>query len=158
MWTAIVDGKVTTVETKENTWSVGDFYESYSVDSDGYYEAGDDFDGDSSKTDDKAEYSLNSLSYSSGTLTINGSTYVTLSDTQIVLVMAPKGSSDLTDIMKDADADYEVRTPSGSALANLFKNYELNGKAYVTYADDVTDTDLATVLYVVVTSATEVKN
>ena len=158
VWTAIVDGKVTTVETKENTWSVGDFYESYSVDSDGYYEAGDDFDGNSSKTDDKAEYSLNSLSYSSGTLTINGSTYVTLSDTQIVLVMAPKGSSDLTDIMKDADADYEVRTPSGSALANLFKNYELEGKAYVTYADDVTDTDLATVLYVVVTSATEVKN
>ena len=158
VWTAIVDGKVTTVETKENTWSVGDFYESYSVDSDGYYEAGDDFDGNSSKTDDKAEYSLNSLSYSSGTLTINGSTYVTLSDTQIVLVMAPKGSSDLTDIMKDADADYEVRTPSGSALSNLFKNYELDGKAYVTYADDVTDTDLATVLYVVVTSATEVKN
>src|SRR5699024_6522251 len=49
VWTAIVDGKVTTVETKENTWSVGDFYESYSVDSDGYYEAGDDFDGNSSK-------------------------------------------------------------------------------------------------------------
>ena len=156
VWTAIVDGKVTTVETKENTWSVGDFYESYSVDSDGYYEAGDDFDGNSSKTDDKAEYSLNSLSYSSGTLTINGSTYVTLSDTQIVLVMAPKGSSDLTDIMKDADADYEVRTPSGSALANLFKGYTIEGKAYITYADDKADTDLATVLYIEVTGATEV--
>ena len=70
---------------------MGDFYASYSADSDGYYEAGDDFDGNSSKTDDKAEYSLNSLSYSSGTLTINGSTYVTLSDTQIVLVMAARG-------------------------------------------------------------------
>ena len=154
VWTAIVDGKVTTVETKEN-WTVGDFYENYSIDSDGYYEAGDNFTGG----DDKDKIPVDSLSYSGGTLTINGSIYVTLSDTQIVLVMRPDGSSDLaSDIMKDADADYEVRTPSGSALANLFKNYELEGKAYVTYADDVTDTDLATVLYVVVTSATEVKN
>ena len=160
VWTVILDGKVTTIETKEN-WNDRveekvHFFENYSIDSDGYYEIGDEFEKD---TDKAVIDDLNSMSYSSGTLTINGSTYVTLSDTQIVLVMAPDGNSDLvTDIMKDADADYEVRTPSGSALANLFKNYELDGKAYVTYADDVTDTDLATVLYVVVTSATEVKN
>ena len=152
VWTAIVDGKVTTVETKEN-WDAGDFYENYSIDSDGYYEAGDDF----TKGDDKDVISVDSLSYSGGTLTINGSTYVTLSDTQIVLVMRPEGSSDLaSDIMKDADADYEVRTPSGSALANLFKGYTIDGKAYITYADDMKDTDLATVLYIEVTGATEV--
>ncbi len=151
VWTAIVDGKVTTVETKEN-WDAGDFYENYSIDSDGYYEAGDNFTGG----DDKDKIPVDSLSYSGGTLTINGSTYVTLSDTQIVLVMRPEGSSDLTDIMKDADADYEVRTPSGSALANLFKGYTIDGKAYITYADDKTDTDLATVLYIEVTGATEV--
>ena len=152
VWTAIVDGKVTTVETKEN-WDAGDFYENYSIDSDGYYEAGDDF----TKGDDKDVISVDSLSYSGGTLTINGSTYVTLSDTQIVLVMRPDGSSDLaSDIMKDADADYEVRTPSGSALANLFKGYTIDGKAYITYADDMKDTDLATVLYIEVTGATEV--
>ena len=152
VWTAIVDGKVTTVETKEN-WDAGDFYENYSIDSDGYYEAGDNFTGG----DDKDKIPVDSLSYSGGTLTINGSTYVTLSDTQIVLVMRPEGSSDLaSDIMKDADADYEVRTPSGSALANLFKGYTIDGKAYVTYADDKTDTDLATVLYIEVTGATEV--
>ena len=152
VWTAIVDGKVTTVETKEN-WDAGDFYENYSIDSDGYYEAGDDF----TKGDDKDVISVDSLSYSGGTLTINGSTYVTLSDTQIVLVMRPDGSSDLaSDIMKDADADYEVRTPSGSALANLFKGYTIDGKAYITYADDKADTDLATVLYIEVTGATEV--
>ena len=151
VWTAIVDGKVTTVETKEN-WDAGDFYENYSIDSDGYYEAGDNFTGG----DDKDKIPVDSLSYSGGTLTINGSTYVTLSDTQIVLVMRPEGSSDLTDIMKDADADYEVRTPSGSALANLFKGYTIDGKAYITYADDKADTDLATVLYIEVTGATEV--
>ena len=152
VWTAIVDGKVTTVETKEN-WTVGDFYENYSIDSDGYYEAGDNFTGG----DDKDKIPVDSLSYSGGTLTINGSIYVTLSDTQIVLVMRPDGSSDLaSDIMKDADADYEVRTPSGSALANLFKGYTIDGKAYITYADDKADTDLATVLYIEVTGATEV--
>ena len=152
VWTAIVDGKVTTVETKEN-WHAGDFYENYSIDSDGYYEAGDNFTGG----DDKDKIPVDSLSYSGGTLTINGSTYVTLSDTQIVLVMRPDGSSDLaSNIMKDADADYEVRTPSGSALANLFKGYTIEGKAYITYADDKADTDLATVLYIEVTGATEV--
>ncbi len=151
-WIAILDGEVTTVETKENTWSVGDFYENYSIDSDGYYETGDNFTEDDEK---EIVRNVETVSYSGGTLTINNSTYVTLSDTEIVLVMLPDGTSDLTrDIMKDADADYEVRTPSGSALANLFKNYTIDGTAYITYADD--DTDLASVLYMVVTSATEV--
>ena len=97
-------------------------------------------------------------------MTIGGKTFVTNSDTEINVIMAPttKGAADLLSgtIMTDNNADYELMLgATGRALANKFDSdkYCVTGKYYVVY-DDEGGSDLITDLYVVIESADEAES
>lgn len=162
----VLDGVITTIQTKDSTLTVGQLYNRYSVDSDGYYEA-DSTDVFSGTDTDKAVETLSgaTLSYDGSTLTIhdsgisfanaNGDAYFLLADTDITLVTLPTSNTSTlaTQIMKDRGASWEAtQSMSGKTLANLFKNYSVDGTLYVGYTDD--NIDIAEVLYLVVTEAT----
>ena len=157
-WQVLLDGEYTTIESKTINSSdmVGNLYENYNTDSDGYYEV------DNSDLFDKddpdhayAEMDGATITNSGDTLTVAGKSFVVGDDTQIKLVMAPAADSGvLTDIMTDEDANYEEMTIRNTSLANKFKNYTVDGEYFVIY-DDKDGSDVITTLYVIVTSATE---
>ncbi len=160
-WIVLLEGKVETIQTKQD-WTKNTLYENYSIDADGYYEA-DNTDKfvENENNDDKFAASLTNklIDNSSSTLSLGGKSYVTDSDTQINVIMAPaaKGASDLLSgtIMTDNNADYELMLgTTGRALANKFDSdkYCVTGKYYVVY-DDEGGSDLITDLYVVITAA-----
>ena len=157
-WQVLLDGEYTTIESKTINSSdmVGNLYENYNTDSDGYYEV------DNSDLFDKddpdhayAEMDGATITNSGDTLTVAGESFVVGDDTQIKLVMAPgEDADDLTDIMTDEAADYEEMTIRNTSLANKFKNYTVDGEYFVIY-DDKDGSDVITTLYVIVTSATK---
>ena len=157
-WFVVLDGELTTVETKER-WSKGNLYEDYSIDADGYYETGSTFD----TTDpDKVNVSLNNdtITQSGDTLTLDGTSVVVSGDTQISLIMMPDNKGDRYplsgEVMNDNNADYQVeQNIAAKTLANTFKDRTVVGNAYVIY-DDKNDNDLAVRIYVVVTSCSTV--
>ena len=162
-WIVLLEGKVETIQTKQD-WTKNTLYENYSIDADGYYEA-DNTDKfvENEANDDKFAASLTNklIKNSSDALTIGGKSYVTNSDTQINVIMAPatKGAADLLSgtIMTDNNADYELMLgTTGRALANKFDSdkYCVTGKYYVVY-DDEGGSDLITDLYVLITAAND---
>ena len=168
-WIVLLEGKVETIKTKQD-WTKNTLFENYSIDADGFYEAdkksgaswGDQFVEDVAN-DDKFAASLTNklIKNSSDALTIGGKSYVTNSDTQINVIMAPdtKGAADLLSgtIMTDNNADYELMLgTTGRALANKFDSdkYCVTGKYYVVY-DDEGGSDLITDLYVLITAAND---
>ncbi|RKI63961.1 S-layer homology domain-containing protein, partial [bacterium 1xD42-67] len=165
-WIVLLEGKEETIKTKQN-WTKNTLYENYSIDADGFYEA-DENDKfiENVGNDDKFATTLTNklINNSSDALTIGGKTYVTNSDTQINVIMAPttKGADDLLSgtIMTDNNADYELMLgTTGRALANKFDSdkYCVTGKYYVVY-DDEGGSDLITDLYVVIESADEAES
>jgi hypothetical protein len=166
-WIVLLEGKVETIQTKQD-WTKNTLFENYSIDADGFYEAdkksgaswGDQFVEDVANDDKFAASLINKLiDNSSDALTIGGRTFVTNSDTQINVIMAPtaKGARDLLSgtIMTDNNADYELMLgTTGRALANKFDSdkYCVTGKYYVVY-DDEGGSDLITDLYVLITAA-----
>ena len=166
-WFVVLDGELTTVETKEN-WNPKQIYEDYSVDSDGYYETGSAY--DTPDDADKDTVTLNGqITQSGDTLTLNGTsaesyntTYVVSGDTQISLIMIPNAGQKgdryplSGEVMDDNNADYQVvENIAARTLANTFKDRTVSGTAYVIY-DDHNDSDLATRIYVVVTACSTV--
>jgi len=156
------DGEVVKVDTKEETWKVGNLYEDYSNDEDGYYEAGDLFTAD----EDKMVVALNGgesakISHSGDTLTIAGKQLSIDSDTVIKVAMIPtkdKAGKDASGVLKstimtDNGASYETLTLTAKQLASFFDGYLLTGTAYVTY-DDFADSDLVDTVYIGVGVAT----
>ena len=157
-WQVLLDGEYTTIESKtiNSSEMVGNLYENYNTDSDGYYEVDDTdlFDKDDSDHA-YAEMDDATITNSGDTLTVAGKSFVVGDDTQIKLVMAPAADSGvLTDIMTDESADYEEMTIRNTSLANKFKNYTVDGEYFVIY-DDKDGSDVITTLYVIVTSATK---
>ncbi len=156
-WFVVLDGELTTVETKER-WSKGNLYEDYSIDADGYYETGSTFD----TTDpDKVNVSLNNdtITQSGDTLTLDGTSVVVSGDTQISLIMMPDNKGDRYplsgEVMNDNNADYQVeQNIAAKTLANTFKDRTVVGNAYIIY-DDKNDNDLAVRIYVVVTACSK---
>ena len=155
-WYVVLDGELTTVETKE-TWTAGKLYEDYSKDSDGYYETGSAFDtpDDVDKVTETMTISGSSkITQSGDTLTLGGTSVVVGSDTQITLIMIPDNKGDSYglsgEVMDDNNADYQVESGiAARTLANLFKDRTVDGDAYIVY-NDKNDSDLATKIYVVV--------
>ena len=155
-WFVVLDGELTTVETKES-WSVGKLYEDYSTDADGYYETGSEFNtpADVDKfVQTLAMTSSHEITQSGDTLTLAGTSVLVNSDTQITLIMIPahKGNAyGLSgEVMSDNNADYEViQGIAARTLANTFKDRTVDGAAYIVY-NDKNDSDLADKIYVVV--------
>ena len=157
-WQVLLDGEYTTIESKTINSSdmVGNLYENYNTDSDGYYEVDNSDLFDAADADKDNEQMTDATITNSGdTLTVAGKPFVVGDDTQIKLVMAPAADSGvLTDIMTDEAADYEEMTIRNTSLANKFKNYTVDGEYFVIY-DDKDGSDVITTLYVIVTSATK---
>ena len=162
-WIVLLEGKEETIKTKQN-WTKNTLYENYSIDADGFYEA-DENDKfiENVGNDDKFATTLSKklISNSSDALTIGGRTFVTNSDTEINVIMAPttKGAADLLSgtIMTDNNADYELMLgTTGRALANKFDSdkYCVTGKYWVVYKDEG-GSDLITDLYVLITAAND---
>jgi len=157
-WKVIMDGKETTIQTKESGWAANILLEDYTTDSDGYYEKGNAFDTtDSDKLSDPLTNVT--ISQSGDILTIGTRTMVVNSDTKINLILMPSEtktdpSSKLRrEIMSDWSADYELTLgTTAKNLANTLKGYRVTGTAYVTY-DDAAKTDVVTNVYVVVNTA-----
>ncbi len=155
-WYVVLDGELTTVETKE-TWTAGKLYEDYSKDSDGYYETGSAFDtpDDVDKVTETMTISGSSkITQSGDTLTMGSTSVVVGSDTQITLIMIPDNKGDSYglsgEVMDDNNADYQVESGiAARTLANLFKDRTVDGDAYIVY-DDKNDSDLANKIYVVI--------
>ena len=166
-WNVVLDGEVTTVDTKGDTFNTFTMYYKVEQDSEGYYKA-EPFQA-MAAFDPDDEYIYNSLNksgdevtWSNGSLSLGGYTYTVSDDTQVVLVL--KGSyqsgsnktctqdSDIDAILRDKDAKYEIRTGTGDArfLENALRGYYVTGGFYGVLTDDYTDTDELDVLYVVV--------
>ena len=161
-WFVVLDGELTTVETKES-WSVGKLYEDYSTDADGYYETGSEFNtpADVDKlVQTLAMTSSNKITQSGDTLTLAGTSVLVNSDTQITLIMIPdhKGNAyGLSgEVMSDNNADYEIiQGIAARTLANTFKDRTVDGTAYIVY-NDKNDSDLADKIYVVVNECSKI--
>jgi len=157
-WKVIMDGKETTIQTKESGWAANTLLEDYTTDSDGYYEKGNPFDTtDSDKFSDPLTNVT--ISQSGDILTIGTRTMVVNSDTKINLILMPtEAKTDISsklrrEIMSDWNADYELTLgTTAKNLANTLKGYKVTGTAYVTY-DDAAKTDVVTNVYVVVNTA-----
>ena len=163
-WKVIMDGKETTIQTKESGWAAKTLLEDYTTDSDGYYEKGNAFDTPDS---DKFEDTLTkgAISQSGDILTVTTDvtptstrTMVVNSDTKINLILMPSEAKTDTssklrrEIMSDWSADYELTLgTTAKNLANILKGYQVTGTVYVTY-DDAAKSDVVTNVYVVVTS------
>ena len=163
-WKVIMDGKETTIQTKESGWAAKTLLEDYTTDSDGYYEKGNAFDTTDS---DKFEDTLTkgAISQSGDILTVTTDvtptstrTMVVNSDTKINLILMPSEAKTDTssklrrEIMSDWSADYELTLgTTAKNLANILKGYQVTGTVYVTY-DDAAKSDVVTNVYVVVTS------
>lgn len=163
-WKVIMDGKETTIQTKESTWAAKTLLEDYTTDSDGYYEKGTTFDvADSDKFEDTLTKGAISQSGDILTVTTDATpsstrTMVVNSDTKINLILMPSettadtGSKLRREIMSDWSADYELTLgTTAKNLANILKGYPVTGTVYVTY-DDAAKSDVVTNVYVVVTS------
>ncbi|MCU6703245.1 S-layer homology domain-containing protein [Muriventricola aceti] len=158
-WFVVLDGELTKVETKER-WSKGNLYEDYSIDADGYYETGSAF--DTPDDADKETVALNgdAITQSGDTLTLDTTSLVIGSDSEITLIMLPANKGDRYplsgEVMNDNNADYQVeQNIAAKTLANTFKDRTVTGNAYVIY-DDKNDSDLAARIYVVVTECSTV--
>ena len=159
VWNALLDGEEITIESKtiDTTYDPGDVFEDYSIDSDGYYEAGNPFTAGSKAAIDSLYISAgDKVAVSGGTLTIGGVPYVVDDDTSINLVMLPKSTTNgqtlKDDIMTDDNAKYEVALGIDAGdLEGRFDGYKVAGSVYATYVDDITDTDLLSAVYVVIT-------
>ena len=162
-WIVLLEGKVETIQTKQD-WTKNTLYENYSIDADGYYEA-DNTDKfvENENNDDKFATVLTKklIDNSSSTLSLGGKSYVTNSDTQINVIMAPAdetGDKLLSKtIMTDENASYELMLgTTGRALANKFDSdkYCVTGKYWVVYKDEG-GSDLITDLYVLITAAND---
>ena len=160
VWNALLDGEEITIESKtiDTTYTAGNMFEDYSIDSDGYYEAGNPFTaGTKTGTDNLSIKSNDVISVSGDTMTIGGVDYVVDDDTSINLVMLPNKSKNGTnlknEIMTDDNAKYEVALGIDAGdLEGRFDGYYVTGQVYVTYVDDKTDTDLLSSVYVVITA------
>ena len=159
-WFVVLDGELTKVETKEQNWTKGNLYEDYSIDADGYYETGSAF--DTPDDADKETVALNgdAITQSGDTLTLDTTSLVIGSDSEITLIMLPANKGDRYplsgEVMNDNNADYQVeQNIAAKTLANTFKDRTVTGNAYVIY-DDKNDSDLAARIYVVVTECSTV--
>ena len=163
-WKVIMDGKETTIQTKESGWAAKTLLEDYTTDSDGYYEKGNAFDtSDSDKFEDTLTKGAISQSGDILTVTTDATptstrTMVVNSDTKINLILMPSEAKTDTssklrrEIMSDWSADYELTLgTTAKNLANILKGYQVTGTVYVTY-DDAAKSDVVTNVYVVVTS------
>ena len=164
-WYVVMDGKLTTVETKE-TWAAKNIYEDYSQDADGYYETGsaydvpDDADKDTVTLNGKITQSGDTLTLAGTSAEGYGTSYVVNSDTQITLIMIPDNKGDgyplSGEVMDDNNADYQVvEGIAARTLANTFKDRNVAGTAYAIY-DDQGKSDLLSKVYVVVTACSAV--
>ena len=101
-----------------------------------------------------------SVAYSAGVLSIGSKDYSVDSDTQIVLIIDYKYSTDanketLQSVMSDEDADYEIDNCSASSLKSILAGYSVSGEFYAITDDDYTDSDTLDFLFVHVTGAVE---
>ncbi|MGN8889488.1 S-layer homology domain-containing protein [Dysosmobacter sp. HCP28S3_G4] len=101
-----------------------------------------------------------SVAYSAGVLSIGSKDYSVDSDTQIVLIIDYKYSTDanketLQSVMSDEDADYEIDNCSASSLKSILAGYSVTGEFYAITDDDYTDSDTLDFLFVHVTGAVE---
>ena len=173
-WNVVLDGEVTTVDTKGDAFNTFTMYYKVEQDSEGYYKA--ELFQAMAASDPNDEYIYNSLdksgdegTWSNGSLSLGGYTYTVSDDTQVVLVL--KGShqvtggsktctqdNDIDAILRDKDAKYEIRTGTGDArfLENALRGYYVTGGFYGVLTDDYTDTDELDVLYVVVDDIDEI--
>ena len=91
-------------------------------------------------------------------MVLNGEeTFVISDDTQINVVLVPDedAGSAMADIMTDRAADWEIYLGlTGKRLNNMLSNYGVSGEYYVQTEDD--DSDVATVVYIVVRDAVEI--
>ena len=100
------------------------------------------------------------VAYSAGVLSIGSKDYSVDSDTQIVLIIDYKYSTDanketLQSVMSDEDADYEIDNCSASSLKSILAGYSVTGEFYAITDDDYTDSDTLDFLFVHVTGAVE---
>ena len=95
---------------------------------------------------------------SGGSMVLNGEeTFVISDDTQINVVLVPDedAGSAMADIMTDRAADWEIYLGlTGKRLNSMLSNYGVSGEYYVQTEDD--DSDVATVVYIVVRDAVEI--
>ncbi len=159
VWKALLDGEEIDINSKtiDTSYSAGQVFEDYSIDSDGYYEAGTPFTPDDKTSQDTLSIGGGSeISVSSNTLTMGTKSYVVDEDTSINLIMLPvKGNANSEtmkdEIMNDDNASYEVALGIDAGdLEGRFDGYKVAGTVYATYVDDKVDTDLLSSVYVVI--------
>ena len=162
VYNAILDGEETTIESKS---AIGEYklYNDYSIDGDGYYEVSpsDVVVSDNDYTVDDLVYARGddaNVTVSGGSMVLNGEeTFVISDDTQINVVLVPDedAGSAMADIMTDRAADWEIYLGlTGKRLNSMLSNYGVSGEYYVQTEDD--DSDVATVVYIVVRDAVEI--
>ena len=162
VYNAILDGEETTIESKS---AIGQYklYNDYSIDGDGYYEVSpsDVVVSDNDYTVDDLVYARGddaNVTVSGGSMVLNGEeTFVISDDTQINVVLVPDedAGSAMADIMTDRAADWEIYLGlTGKRLNSMLSNYGVSGEYYVQTEDD--DSDVATVVYIVVRDAVEI--
>ena len=162
VYNAILDGEETTIESKS---AIGEYklYNDYSIDGDGYYEVSpsDVVVSDNDYTVDDLVYARGddaNVTVSGGSMVLNGEeSFVISDDTQINVVLVPDedAGSAMADIMTDRAADWEIYLGlTGKRLNSMLSNYGVSGEYYVQTEDD--DSDVATVVYIVVRDAVEI--
>ncbi|WP_158579205.1 S-layer homology domain-containing protein [Pseudoflavonifractor sp. AF19-9AC] len=161
VWNALLNGEEVQIKSKtiDNvSYSAGQVFEDYSIDSEGYYEAGNPFaNGNKTAVDTLKIANNHVIALSGNTLTIGGKDYIVDDDTIINLVMLPaanaNGNKLKNEIMTDDNAKYETGLGIDAGdLEGRFDGYKVTGKVYASYVDDKSDTDLLASVYVVITA------